>query len=93
MKRNILFLAMLAASMVGLTACQAKGNQTIQGSETVLSEEAQVGDETSAEMTGTGSALDSAIKDDEGNIDVEADSLTMREFSDEIRCLRCFSYI
>ena len=71
--------------MVGLTACQTMNDQTVQGSETVLNEETREGDETSTEMTGTGNALDSAIQDDEGNTDEEADSLTMREFSDDIK--------
>ncbi len=85
MKRNILFFVMLAFSMVGLTACQTTNDQTVQGSETVLNEETREGDETSAEMSGTGNALGSAIQDDEGNTDEEADSLTMREFSDDIK--------
>ena len=85
MKRNILVLIMLTSSMMGLTACQTKSNQVVQSSETVLSEEKQEGDETSAEMAITGNALDSAIQDGEGNTNKTADPLTMWEFSDEIK--------
>lgn len=85
MKRNILFFVMLAFSMVGLTACQTKNDQMVQSPETVLGEETQEGDETLAEMPGTGNALDSAIQDEEGDAGEEADPLTMREFSDEIK--------
>jgi len=82
---HILVLVMLAISIVGLTACQTKNNQMVQSPEAVLVEETQEGDETPAEMPVTGNALDSAIQDDEGNTDEEADTLTMREFSDDIK--------